>query len=245
MASRGRRTIKATLLAGRGVVRCAVISLKVVGVAIMMLFCVSWISPDTVRPVLGVAETAILANRGITPAGTASTTKIAIICDPAWRTIRLDRLPKSQAAVARWLGTHYHVDPEAVATLVVEAYQLGQRYKLPPRLILAMVAVESNFHPYIESSAGAQGLMQVMSQIHAKLYAPYGGQQAAINPLVNMRVGVEILRESIRLRGGSLNDGLRFYSGGKGEVADNYVARVRAMQNLLDAVSLGRGDVSK
>ena len=77
-------------------------------------------------------------------------------------------LPSSQAAVATWLARKYKVAPEPVAALVLEAHVLSKKYKLAPNLILAVMAIESSFHPYVQSQAGAQGLMQVMTEIHAQ-----------------------------------------------------------------------------
>lgn len=157
----------------------------------------------------------------------------------------LDQLPLPQARVAQWLGRKYRVAPEAVAALVAESHRLAASSKLPAHLILAVLAIESNFHPYIQSEAGAQGLMQVMTRIHAKRYEAFGGPQAAFDPLINLRVGVQVLQDCIKLKGGSVDDGLRFYLGGDavgGEDGEDggYVAKVRAEQARLDAVAAGR-----
>lgn len=154
--------------------------------------------------------------------------------------VDLKDLPKSQAAVAIWLGQKYKIAPEPLAALVAEAHVLGNRHKLAPHLILAVMAIESNFHPYVQSHVGAQGLMQVMTHIHAKRYEAYGGKLAAFDPITNLRVGVAVLLDSIKLRGGSLEGGLRFYLGGDAVTDDGgYVAKVLAEQARLDQVAAG------
>jgi GTP cyclohydrolase III len=82
--------------------------------------------------------------------------------------------------------------------------------------------------------------MQVMTDIHAKKYQKYGGNLAAFDPLTNMRVGVSVLQEYIRLKGGAVEEGLMFYLGGdniQGET--DYVAKVLAEQARLDQVAAG------
>ncbi len=154
--------------------------------------------------------------------------------------VELSELPRPQAAVAQWLADKYRVAPEPLAALVAEAYAVGPKVKLHPHLILAVMAIESSFHPYIQSHVGAQGLMQVMGRIHAKRYEAYGGSQAAFDPLVNLRVGAEVLAEFVKLKGGSLEEGLRFYLGGDAVTEDGgYVAKVLTEKARLDQVAAG------
>ena len=156
--------------------------------------------------------------------------------------IELSSLPPAQAAVAQWLAIKYRVAPEPVAALVAEAHAVSPKVKLPANLILAVMAIESSFHPYVQSHAGAQGLMQVMGGIHARRYDSYGGSEAAFNPLVNLRVGAEVLADAIRLKGGSVEAGLRFYLGGDAVSDDGdggYVGKVLAERARLDQVAAG------
>jgi len=107
-------------------------------------------------------------------------------------------------------------------------------------LLLAVMAIESSFHPYIQSQAGAQGLMQVMTEIHVKKYEKYGGKLTAFDPLTNMRVGTQVLQEYIRMKGGVVEDGLLFYLGGDALQSDTgYVAKVLAEEARLDQVAAG------
>ena len=151
----------------------------------------------------------------------------------------LKDIPRKQAAVAAWLATKYRVAPEPVAALVSEAYVLSESTKLKPHLILAVLAIESSFHPYVQSPAGAQGLMQVMTDIHIQKYEKYGGKLAAFDPLTNLRVGTKVLHEYVKQKG-SVEDGLLFYLGGDTFQSDTgYVAKVLAEQAKLDQVATG------
>ena len=149
-------------------------------------------------------------------------------------------LPKQQAAVAFWLSKKYSVAPEPLSALVSEAYDIGQRTKLDPTLILAVMAVESGFNPFAQSHVGAQGLMQVMTKVHSDKYEGFGGKLAAFDPVSNLRVGVKVLQECIA-RAGSVEGGLKYYVGAANMEEDGgYVAKVLAEHNRLQAVASGK-----
>lgn len=149
-------------------------------------------------------------------------------------------LSRQQAAVAHWLARRYSVAPEPISRLVQEAWAVGNRAKVEPTLILAIMAIESRFNPFAQSSVGAQGLMQVMTRVHDDKYEAFGGTLAAFDPVTNLRVGVQVLKECIQ-RAGSLEDGLRFYVGAANLAEDTgYTARVLAEHDLLKAVAAGR-----
>ncbi|MBP6719121.1 MAG: lytic transglycosylase domain-containing protein [Rhodoferax sp.] len=149
-------------------------------------------------------------------------------------------LPKRQAAVAFWLSKKYSVAPEPISALVSEAYQIGQRTKLDPTLILAVMAIESGFNPFAQSHVGAQGLMQVMTTIHSEKYENFGGKFAAFDPVSNVRVGVKVLEECIK-RAGSIQGGLRYYVGAANLDNDGgYAAKVMAEYARLELIATGR-----
>jgi len=149
-------------------------------------------------------------------------------------------LPKQQAALAYWLGKKYAVAPEPLSALVVQAYAVGDKQKVDPLLILAVMAVESGFNPFAQSPVGAQGLMQVMTKIHTDKYQRFGGNLAAFDPVTNLRVGVLVLRECIQ-RTDSVEDGLRAYVGASNLEDDGgYVDKVMGEYARLIAVAEGR-----
>ncbi|GAC1389269.1 MAG: hypothetical protein NVS2B4_01590 [Ramlibacter sp.] len=149
-------------------------------------------------------------------------------------------LPKQQAALAYWISRKYRVAPEPVSALVVEAYEVGQRAKLDPTLILAVMAVESGFNPFAQSPVGAQGLMQVMTGVHSEKYEFFGGKLAAFDPVTNLRVGAKVLQECIQ-RAGSLQGGLKFYVGAALLNDDGgYADKVLAEHARLQQVAAGK-----
>ena len=149
-------------------------------------------------------------------------------------------LPRQQAAVAQWLSKRYRVAPEPVSRLVLEAWSVGQRLGLDPTLILAVMAIESSFNPFAQSAVGAQGLMQVMTSVHDDKYEAFGGIRAAFDPVANLRVGVQVLKECIR-RAGGLEGGLRAYVGATNLGDDGgYVDKVLLERGHLLQVLQGR-----
>jgi hypothetical protein len=149
-------------------------------------------------------------------------------------------LPSRQAAVALWLSKKYSVAPEPLSALVAHAFEIGEKSKLDPTLILAIMAIESGFNPFAQSPVGAQGLMQVMTGIHHDKYVPFGGKFAAFDPVTNLRVGVKVLQECIA-RAGSIEGGLKFYVGAANLDSDGgYADKVMAEHGRLQAVANGK-----
>lgn len=148
-------------------------------------------------------------------------------------------LPKQQVAVAMWLSRKYRVAPEPLGALVAEAFEIGERTKLDPTLLLAIMAIESRFNPFAQSPVGAQGLMQVLTRVHTDKYEDFGGKLAAFDPLTNLRVGAKVLQECIK-RAGSIEGGLRLYVGAVTTDGNWYVDRVMAEHLRIQSVALGK-----
>lgn len=156
----------------------------------------------------------------------------ATAADPA-------ELSRQQAYVAYWIARRYSVAPEPISRLVQEAWKVGQQANVEPTLVLAVMAIESGFNPFAQSHVGAQGLMQVMTRVHHDKYASFGGQNAAFDPVTNLRVGVLVLKDCIR-RAGSLQGGLKYYVGAANMLGDGgYAAKVMAEQGYLKQVANG------
>ena len=102
------------------------------------------------------------------------------------------------------------------------------------------MAIESSFNPFAQSPVGAQGLMQVMTRVHDDKYEAFGGTHAAFDPISNLRVGVQVLKECIA-RAGSLEDGLRYYVGAANLDDDGgYAGKVLAEQDHMRSVAGGK-----
>ena len=149
-------------------------------------------------------------------------------------------LPKQQANVAYWLSRKYRVAPEPLGVLVAEAFEVGEKARMDPTLILAVMAIESRFNPFAQSPVGAQGLMQVLTRVHTDKYEDFGGQLAAFDPVTNLRVGAQVLRECIQRAGGSIEGGLKLYVGAVTSDGSGYINKVIAEHLRIQSVALGK-----
>lgn len=139
-----------------------------------------------------------------------------------------------------YLSKKYRVNSDALSILVDAAYVTGREVNLDPLLLLSVMAVESGFNPFAESTAGASGLMQLMSKVHRDKLADFGGANIALNPVVNLRVGAVVLKDCIR-RGGSITDGLRLYVGAGTGDDGGYGSRVLQEKDRLAQAAHGVG----
>jgi hypothetical protein len=147
---------------------------------------------------------------------------------------------RQQKYVTEWLSRRYRVAGDAANMLVATAYSTAHEIKLDPLLILAVMAIESGLNPFAESPMGAQGLMQVMSKVHSDKFMQVGGAKAALNPVANIRVGSQILKDYVT-RTGSVEGGLKTYVGAGAFNDDSgYGNKVLAEYRRLKQVASGK-----
>lgn len=128
--------------------------------------------------------------------------------------------------VAACISRRYRITSDAARKITQLAEQVAAKHALDPNLILAIIANESKFHPLLVSPVGALGLMQIMPNVHKRKLAAYGGENAALNPEVNMTVGAGIISSFIR-QTGSLDAGLAMYVGAGFDTSHPYVYKVK------------------
>lgn len=87
------------------------------------------------------------------------------------------------------------------------------REGLRPRIVLAVIEVESAFNPYAISPKGALGLMQVMPFWRQRLGAPHAN---LFRVRTNLRMGCRILRHYLNRHQGHLFSALAAYNGSNG-----------------------------
>ena len=82
-------------------------------------------------------------------------------------------------------------------------------YKIPPALVKAVIATESNYNPWAVSARGAIGLMQLMPETAREMFVddPY-------DPVQNIQGGVRYLRVLVNRFDGDLIKVLAAYNAG-------------------------------
>jgi soluble lytic murein transglycosylase-like protein len=137
--------------------------------------------------------------------------------------------------VSEFIAKRYRVAEDAAGEFVAIAYRAGEQHRVDPLLILAVMAIESRYNPVAESVMGARGLMQVIPRYHPEKLEPHGGEQALLEPEVNIVVGAQILREYTR-RFGDLEAALQMYNGALDEPTSQYANKVFAEKARLDVL---------
>jgi len=89
----------------------------------------------------------------------------------------------------------------------------SKKYNVPADLVRAVIRVESDFHPHAVSSAGAEGLMQLMPKTAKSL-----GVEDSFDPAQNIMGGARYLRTLANQFDGDVRLTLAAYHAGPGAV---------------------------
>ena len=142
---------------------------------------------------------------------------------------------REQRALAEFISRRWRIAESAATSFVSIAYRAGKRYSVDPVLILAVAAIESRFNPVAESVVGAKGLMQIIPKYHLEKLLDHGGEEALLDPEVNIHVGAQILREYTR-RFGDQQAALQMYAGAFDEPTSRYSAKVFGERMRLEPI---------
>jgi soluble lytic murein transglycosylase-like protein len=111
--------------------------------------------------------------------------------------------------------------------------EAADTHQLPYELLHAVIHVESAYNPKAVSSAGAQGLMQLMPATAARF-----GVQDPFNPVDNIRGGSQYLRHLLKLFNNNYALALAAYNSGENTVIryGNKIPPYRETQNYVRKV---------
>jgi soluble lytic murein transglycosylase-like protein len=174
-----------------------------------------------------------VALAGLGPAaGSARADHIALITDSQGHKVYVNSSDPAPASRRSLPGTPAATPPPAINRLVNHA---AQRFRVDPRLVRAIIQVESDYNPNAVSSKGAMGLMQLIPATAERF-----GVNNPFNPGQNIEGGVNYLKYLLNLFKGDVNLSLAAYNAGEhsvlrqGGVPDiaetvNYVRKVRSL----------------
>ena len=107
----------------------------------------------------------------------------------------------------------YVKDPEKRLSLLRDIHYASAQAGLPPELVLALIEVESHFNRFAVSSAGAQGMMQVMPFWKNEIGRPDDNLTVIRQ---NLEYGCRILQFYLQREDNALHRALAAYNGSTG-----------------------------
>lgn len=127
------------------------------------------------------------------------------------------------------------IDPSKLTDIERLVYKLAPQYEIDPKLVLALIQVESAFNPNAVSPKNAQGLMQLIPETAERF-----GVKQVFNPAENIKGGLAYLRWLMALFQGEVPLVLAAYNAGERAVerhrgippyqeTRNYVRRITGM----------------
>ena len=199
---------------------------------LLLVFGVVNFVPASSGPAAGQLPSAAAAGPAVLPepSGLAAEVRPAVV-QPSPVPAAPALSPRMQGALD-YVKRRYKVAPEALVPVFEVAQFVGQEMRIDPLLIVAIIGIESGFNPFAESTMGARGLMQVIPRFHRDKVPAGAGDGLLLDPVINIRVGVQVLDEAIR-RGGGLVAGLQQYAGSS-EPKGLYANKVLAEKERLE-----------
>jgi soluble lytic murein transglycosylase-like protein len=155
--------------------------------------------------------------------------------EAVWWRDETRRFRKGPARCPNGWGRGNKAKPRAPKEIRALVEKLAPKYGLDPKLVLAVVAVESSFLTHAVSSAKAQGLMQLIPATADRF-----GVRDPFNPEDNLRGGMAYLKWLLKRFKGSVPLALAGYNAGEGAVkryggippykeTQNYVRKIRRL----------------
>lgn len=139
---------------------------------------------------------------------------------------------ESQAILATKIAGKYDVPPLVAQQIVASAHREAKANGLDPLLVLSVIAAESSFNPKAQNKSGAMGLMQAIPHWHRDKIKNLGisnSQLLSVEP--NVRLGVVILKEYLRLSNGNMTLALQKYNGSVKDRSRSYSNKIMRHYN--------------
>lgn len=162
----------------------------------------------------------------------AALTRGAVAAEPDWRMAggSIFAAPESSRAVTE-SGEMVARLPSSEQPFETAVGDAARQHRIDPKLLHALVAVESAYDANAVSPAGAAGLTQLMPRTARAM-----GVEDRFNPASNLSAGADYLARQI-LRFGDLRLALAAYNAGPQRVAQlGRIPNIRETQNYVNSV---------
>lgn len=139
-----------------------------------------------------------------------------------------------QDLLVQRIVSSYSIAPAFARRVVKAAHDIGERERVDPVLLLALVGVESRFNPKAKNASGAIGLTQTIPRWHPEKVAFIQRQGKPLtDPEANLRMGAKILAEYTQLSRGDQMRGLQRYNGSLKDPRQAYAKKVMGVYSRL------------
>lgn len=133
-----------------------------------------------------------------------------------------------------WMERNFGVPTEKALKLIYTAKDVGNEFSVDPRLILAIISVESSFKEDAGSHAGAIGLMQVVPKWHGdRIKTINTAKKNLDHPETNIRLGTLIYKDFLRSSKNNMARALQMYNGSLGDETKAYSSKVLFRYGLI------------
>lgn len=151
----------------------------------------------------------------------------SLVLEPCSLPNVFDTGQRNSHLLAQRIAARYSVPLNVAEDVVQTAHEEARAQHMDPLLVLSVIAAESSFNPAAKNKSGAVGLMQTIPRWHGDKMKNLGvssSQLTSIKP--NVRLGVEILKEYLKLSGGNLPLALQKYNGSAGNRSQRYSNKI-------------------
>lgn len=162
---------------------------------------------------------------------------------PVAESVEKDTPPPAEweevSSLATYISKKYRVSKYAALEIVKKTFEMGDRYKVDPKLFLALMGVESRFNPIAESWVGAIGLSQVLPRAHPDKVDSADRQFGLLDTTRNIGVGMAVLAEYLKKHRNNETNALLQYNGSLNDPQEEYANKVKKeRERMVDSVRL-------
>lgn len=148
------------------------------------------------------------------------------------------QIDEEQEKLSQHIQYKYRLSYPKARKIVNEVYEIANIYELEPKLVLALIAIESGFNQNAVSVAGAIGLTQAIEKWHPEKFERVennGYQSTSIEG--NLEIGAEVLKEYLDKYNGNKTLALQQYNGSLDDQTRKYSKKVLGMEKELIRVA--------